>query len=350
MPPPDANRLVLREVNRLLFDRARNVLGSGRHGARFRSALQTEEGVELASLETYDHQESADHIDFSRVPVPWAMVPTALLNGDLHVRRYEATVEHEFVVVLDLSRSMAFPHAAVYAGTAAAGVDDLVAGKAGRLKLIAGAFLRAALESGFLARLVVVDEDGVRMGSVLRRPDLSAALLDPIDRHLSAAARRDGAGKARYDRAARDLMAHKGCFLFVGDFLDGAAAWPDPAARREAFRVLELFREWARRRPLGVVRVNDWGEVQPPHTVDRGARLDYPLGQLPKGAPVKRSWHRAEQDSEVHRRLAAQQAWEAVFVPALRSAARGFLAVHTRTEFGRIAEHARRMWSDLVGP
>jgi hypothetical protein len=356
---PAHNRRVLEEANRLLFQRARELLSQELRGARFRSAVQAEEGIEVAGLEPYNIQEPGERIDFTRLGVPWQLVPLALLNEQMLARRFEPTVENEFVLVLDVSRSMAFPLTCFYAGADVGRVtaERIAASKPGRLKLIAGAFLAAAVDSGFLARIVTFDGRGIRVGPPLRRPDLLTELFVPIDRHFCELAgqgsgKRETRAEAPYAQVALEMLRRKGIFLFVGDFLDAALAWQEPGQRPRWLRVLELFREWGRRRPLLAARVNHWYEICPPPSLGVGGRLRHPLGDRPDGlhriTPGRAAEPYDEPRKDALKRLQAQQEWEAVLVPILRSSCRGFLAVHSETRGPDLDRALRLMWSRLV--
>src|SRR5205823_2167491 len=95
------------------------------------------------------------------------------------------------------------------------------------------------------------------------------ALIDPIDRHLAERAVRPGLEEALYDQVALEMLRRKGVFLFVGDFQDAALGWLEAGRRPRCLRVLELFREWGRRRPLLVAR----GPRAAPDVVPTGGAL-----------------------------------------------------------------------------
>ena len=357
----EENRRALADANRLLLELARKLIGQELWGARFRAAVQAVEGIEVAGLEPYDVHESGERIDFARLSVPGDLLALAALNDQLLARRFEPTVDTAFYLVLDMTPSMAYPLTWLYAGAEVGAVSpgQIAWSKPGLTKLVAGAFLNAAAQSGFPIRLVTFDPAGKLKEVALRRPDLLSDLFEPIDQHFRRKPATPREEEARYEAVALEMMGRKGVFLFVGDFLDAAAAWPDRGRRARWLRVLNLFAEWGRRRPLLVARVNHYDEVRTVASLGTLTQLKHELGDFPVWAEkdqkkllkwrtgrVRRKYREAI--NKARGRLRNQQEWAAVLSPALRSSCRGFLTVDNKTQGPRLAREMGLLWARLV--
>jgi hypothetical protein len=352
---PAANRRLFARTNQVLLERLRNLVSLKLRGDRFRSAVQADEGVETAGLDVYDLEAPPDQIDLSRLAVPWSLLPLALVNQDVLARRYEATVENEFIAVLDLSRSMRYPLRRLYAGRELDHNDfgdpfeGVLGSKPSLLKQVAGALLRVAAASGFKTRVFTFGGRGIRDSGLLRRTD-PAALFEEIDGYFCAVTETPTVEPLLYDRVIAELLPRKGAVLFVGDFMDAVYQWDDPAARRRWAHTVGLFAEWGRRRPLLVARVTHPDEMRRPETLERTLwmprsgrdRCDLRV----EDAADETGWDEArEKRSTGMIRLRRQQAWTDFLEPALRRHCRGFAPVG-RTP--NLARDLQRLWVQLA--
>jgi hypothetical protein len=349
------NRRLFARANQVLLEQVRSVFSLKLRGDRFRSAVQAEEGVEVAGLDVYDLEAPPEQMDLSRLAVPWALLPLALVNQDVLARRYEATVENEFIAVLDLSRSMRYPLRRLYAGQPldhndfADPLQGVLTAKPSLLKVTAGALLRVAAASGFRTRVVTFGGRGIRDSGPLRRAD-PAALFEEIDQAFAAVTAAPTVEPHLYDRVLAQLWSRKGVFLFVGDFLDAVPTWDDPAARRRWADTLGMFAEFGRRRPFLSVRVVHPDDARRPETLER-------TGWMPRSGRDRcdirvedeadeSGWDDVREDRKAGvKRLRRQQSWAAVLEPALRRSCRGFVTVgHTRD----MARDLQGLWDRLA--
>jgi len=356
-----SNRDILAKVNRILMRNASRVMSPEMRGQAFRTAVQAEEAMEVAGLDVYDLSEPAQHIDQARLKVPWRLLPMALANEDVPIRRFERRVEHEFILVLDLSRSMRYPLRKLYAAREEMDLPEqtILLGKPSLLKLVAGVFLNAAMESGFMIRLVMFGQNRINEGERLRpRPGLVSTVFEQIDQWLFRISDRPQKEAPLYDAVVERLARRKGAFLFVGDFIDAVFDWEDLARRQAWFRTLGLFRQWGHHRPILIARVNHSEEVgrrplgesyasqqRPNECCDRCDRQEEREEEDPD-FPPKRTY---EDTKHYRARLQRQLAWEQVLSRTLRSCSRGFLSVSDRTSEALFVRSMHRMWLRLLG-
>lgn len=362
----ERNREILDEVNRLLMERARDILSYKVRGERFRAVVHADEAMEVDGLRPYAFEDPPEHIDLARLPVQLKHLPWALCNEDVLAKTFQRTVENEFVIVLDLSRSMRYPLCKLYdklydGGRITPKEEQIVrSGKPSLLKLVAGAFLDAAAESGFITRIVTFGYHGIEEGQPLRRrPDLMRDLFEDVDRRFcEITATRCAHESSQYEKVVRQLMSRKGVFLFVGDFMDAVFDWPIPAERQRWLRVLGLFRQWGLQRRLLVARINHSEEVRRPLFGARSSlprvmedRCDIQVETAkecdkPGLAPYK---DKNESVANAVQRLERQRAWEGRLSAVLRSCCRGYLAVDNR-DFDHGLDHKlNQMWNVLFG-
>lgn len=357
------NRKMLNRVNRLLLRRIQEFLSHKLRGHRFRAVTRAEEALEVVGLDAYDLQESPTHIDYSRLRVPPEHLALAILNEDVPVKRFERSVENEFILLLDVSRSMRYPLRRVY-GNLPLGGDvplpdaDVEWGKPSLIKMVAGALLNNAIESGFKARIVMFGQGRIDEGELLRgRPSLSTVLFNRLDRHFLRVTRYPEPEEPLLEELVTRLAHRQGVFLLVSDFVDAAFDWDNHAKKLKWFHLLGLLRDWASRRPVLVARVNHQWEVRDP------ARVPFPVGgQVPNpwwdrcDVQIEADAYTDESDFDKREesvkdaidRLRRQRAWTAVLHPALRSCCRGFLAVDSTSGLPGLSREIHRMWTRLL--
>lgn len=361
------NIQTLRRMNRVLLRQIRNLASRQTRGQRFRSTLQAVEAVEPAGLEVYNIGDPVRHVDLSRLKAPPEDILWSILNGDVLVRRFERTVEQEFVLVLDLSRSMRYPMRQFYAGlelnVKRIGPDwkeQILRTKPSLLKLIAGCFTLAAFNSGFFVRVVTFGQGKIKEGGRLRaRPGVVAEMLDDIDRHFFETTAHEHSEESLYRDVIRRMERRKGVFLFVGDFMDAVHDWDPPPStgrpsrKRQWLQILSLFRDWATRRKILVARINHYEEVGPPASIRAGERpnpWEDRCDERAEGKPcsMQEMLDYREPAGTCRDRLRRQQEWDRRLWSTLRSCCRGYLLVHNETSWRELVRALHRMWLPIV--
>jgi len=352
------NREIVRRINKRLLRRA--VLLSRRmQGQRFRSAVQAQEAMEVAGLKVYDPCQPTHLIDFSRLNVHPKHLAGAMANDELLVKRFERVVENEFVILIDMSRSMRYPLRRLYGGELLGELDSEIEwAKPSLIKLVAGTFMNAAAGSGFRVRVVMFGQDRIDEGRALRRrPDLMGDLLEPIDARFFALAREPVIETPMLPAVIERVAKWKGVFLLISDFVDPVFDWEDRGKRAGWFKVLDLMKDWGARRPLLVARINQDVELRPPPDPS-AAQLRNPFedrcdvqiegGKYDKDSSEAGFEGKRESMVRAIERCRKQREWTAALSRVLRSCCRGVLAVDNAVDERRLSREIHHMWSRLT--
>ena len=353
-----ANRELQQKVNRRLKRRILSFLSQMVRRADFRRVMQAEEAMEVAGLEAFSLDEPAHHMDLTRLRTPIERLSLAILNDEVLARRFEPTVESEFVALLDLSRSMRYPLGRLYGGleTREQTGAQIESGKPSLLKLIAGTFLAEALQSGFTVRLVTFGPEGIDEGPRLRRgADVVEDLFRLVDKRMSNSPPQRQPDVRQYEEVLLRVSRWKGAFLFAGDFLGPVYQRDDDVCRRRWLRLLRLYQQWAFQRPVVTVRINHQEEVRSPLLqLEGGIRPNilwrdqcHMRTEGRKDEPA-RFEDTQENQGECIERLTRQRRWEATMAPALRACCRGYLNVTNLTRPAALEQDMLRAWARLV--
>jgi hypothetical protein len=116
----------------------------------FRSLFRVERALEAAESDVFDLDTDPDRLDVQRMdPAQWLYFPYFLIGQDLPARRYAAYNEYDFVLVLDVSRSM----------TSGSGEPKTwMRHTFYRLKFLAYSLLLSAGREGYKCRLILYDQ------------------------------------------------------------------------------------------------------------------------------------------------------------------------------------------------
>ena len=182
----------------------------------FSSMLYVERSSEVAEPGLFDPSTEPSRLETRRrSPRHWMNFDLALLNEDLLARRYIRELEYEFVLVLDISRSMTNGWLeAVRDGKARAHVCFLI-------KYIAYALLSSALSEGFACRVVFLDQGSVLVKTAREDETFPFAVIAQID-ELIAERPNPPEPLWLWDSVLRDLAVSSDQMLVavVSDFLD----------------------------------------------------------------------------------------------------------------------------------
>lgn len=146
----------------------------------FASLFHVERSCELAEPELFDLVTAPDRLETRRMGAAhWLHFTEFLLNEELLARRFVAEQEYEFVLVLDVSRSLT-----------EGWFEALDAGAWGqhpcyRLKYLAYALLMSAFREGFKCRVVLWDQGTTQEWEAKDDETFAFAVLERMDEHLA---------------------------------------------------------------------------------------------------------------------------------------------------------------------
>ncbi len=213
----EANRAALRLANDEIALYAGELANHFLAGC-FPTMMYVERSSEIAEPGPFDLGMEPERLETRRMTARhWRRFDLALINGDLLARRYVRELEYEFVLVLDVSRSLTGGWlASVAAGRWRAQVCY-------RLKYLACALLNSAVAQDFACRVIFVDQG--RTSELAARDDeaLSFAVLEQVDELI--ALRTDPPEQLwMMDGVLRELAESPANLLVavVSDFLDPA--------------------------------------------------------------------------------------------------------------------------------
>jgi hypothetical protein len=217
----------------------------------FLSLFHVERSCELAEPELFSVDTAPNRLETRRMSAAhWLYFTQSLLNEELLARRSVAEQEYEFVLILDVSRSLT-----------AGWFDALAHGSweqhpCYRLKYLAYALLVSAFREGFKCRVVVFDQGGARQWEAKDDETFAFAVLERIDELILER----GAASDRlwpWEATLQDLIDTPNQLLacVVSDFLDAVQGHVD----QEEF--LSLFTELRYANRLVVLQVNHRRDV-----------------------------------------------------------------------------------------
>jgi hypothetical protein len=278
----------------------------GRLPGPFLSQRPAARGMEPAPPRLFQPDDEPDRIDMGRIGPAFAANPAwAALNGELRSRHSTSYLESEFIVVIDLSRSLL---SGCRLDVADQSLDPKAssAGKLGALYFGVAAFLAVAESAGFVLRAVYAQGNRAHQDRSRTPRDFRARVLAAMSDHLGRTARTAladpsstepfslAAGLAtvrsvgvrsviavisdfldplgqderppkspKYTHALADLMARHDVLL-VDVASPDDLKFPEPGLFNRESRRLDS-REWARHlewgtepRPLSRAEVRDW--------------------------------------------------------------------------------------------
>lgn len=354
----ESNRKLLHQLNRRMLKRARDLLSVKMTGERFRSTLHADEGLEMSGLEAFDLGQSAEHIDFGRLQVPWRWLVPAIINQNVVVRRFERQPEQDFFLILDLSQSMRYPLRQLYANELTEfSWRTLLTSKPALMKLVAGAFLNSALESGFRVRLIHFNGLGIVESPPWQRGRHSVMdLFRRVDVEFERLTQQTPQVPTQDFKLLTSLASRPGVFVFIGDFQDALAEWGDSEGRRRWRHYLAQFEDWALRRSVSVVRINHRHELAPITNHQYGQwdpRNESPGDFWTDDCDVdveQRSFVEPQMQQAEVNRLESQADWTQLLERTMRRCCRGYAALHDQDSDRDLTRHLISIWSELVEP
>ncbi len=211
----EANRAALRLAN----DEIALYAGELAHhflAGCFPTMMYVERSSEVAEPGPFDLNMEPERLETRRMTARhWRRFDLALISGDLLARRYVRELEYEFVLVLDISRSLT----GSWLESVAAG--NWRADVCYRLKYLACALLNSAVAQDFACRVVFADQG--RTSELSARDDeaVSFAVLEQLD-ELIALRPDPPEGLWLMEGVLQDLASSPSNLLVavVSDFLD----------------------------------------------------------------------------------------------------------------------------------
>jgi hypothetical protein len=217
----------------------------------FLSLFHVERSCELAEPELFSVDTAPSRLETRRMSAAhWLYFTQSLLNEELLARRSVAEQEYEFVLVLDVSRSLT----AGWFDALARGVWEQH--PCYRLKYLAYALLVSAFREGFKCRVVVFDQGGTQQWEAKDDETFAFAVLERID-ELILERRAAHERLWPWEATLQDLIDTPNQLLacVVSDFLDPVQGHVD----EEEF--LSLFTELRYANRLVLLQVNHRRDV-----------------------------------------------------------------------------------------
>ena len=145
----------------------------------FKSLFYLEQSCELSEPELFDINTLSERLETRRMTAShWLNFPLALANEDLLARRFVAEQEYEFVLLLDLSRSMT--------GSWFMNLNDGTwrQDPCYRMKYTAYALLNSAFLEDFSCRVIFIDQGSLQEWSSKGDDTFAFTILERIDEHI----------------------------------------------------------------------------------------------------------------------------------------------------------------------
>jgi len=226
----------------------------------FSSAMYVERSSEVAEPGLFDISTEPDRLETRRMSGRhWLRFDISLLNEELLARRYVRELEYEFVLVLDISRSLT-----------AGWFDALRAGRwrdhtAFRIKYLAYALLNSAIQEGFACRVLFMDQGRVEVRTAREDESFAFAVIEIIDELI---AERDDPPEPlwMWESVLRDLAVSSDQMLVavVSDFLD-----PVQEQGIDEDQMLGSLSRLRFTKRLMALQVNNEQDVQDDHPISR---------------------------------------------------------------------------------
>lgn len=231
----------------------------------FSSMMHVERSSEVAEPGLFDQSTEPARLETRRMSVRhWQEFSLSLINDELLARRYVRELDYEFVLVLDISRSLT----AGWGGAVAEGHASWVRHTAFRIKYLAYALLNSALQEGFACRVIFVDQGRVQTRTAREDESFPFAVIELVDELV-----KDRPGSPEpywmWESVLRELAQAPEQMLVavVSDFLDACHGH----GIDETVMLASLSRLRHSKR-LMVLQVNNEQDVQDAHPVTRSLR------------------------------------------------------------------------------
>jgi len=226
----------------------------------FSSSQYVERSSEIAEPGPFDIGTEPDRLETRRMSARhWLRFDLSLLNQELLARRYVRELEYEFVLVLDISRSLT-----------EGWFDALSAGRwrdhsAFCVKYLAYALLNSAMLEGFACRVVFMDQGRVEVRTAREDESFAFAVLEIMD-ELVADRDQEREPVWMWENVLRELAVSSEQMLVavISDFLD-----PVQGHGIDEDLMLGSLSRLRFNKRLMVLQVNNERDVQDDHLVQR---------------------------------------------------------------------------------
>lgn len=269
---PDARKL---EANRTAASEANNevALYAGEFAQHFMagsfsSMMYVERSSEVAEPGLFDLSTEPARLESRRMSARhWLQFDFALLNDELLARRYVRELEYEFVLVLDISRSLTEG----WFEAVDEGAEQWKKHTCYRLKYLAYALLNSALREGFACRVVFLDQGQSHVRTAREDESFPFAVIELMDELIAERPKPPEELEQiwMWDSVLRELAQSSDQMLVavISDFLDPVQGQGiDEPAMLAALSRLRYTKR------LMVLQVNNERDVQDAHPVTHSLR------------------------------------------------------------------------------
>jgi hypothetical protein len=269
----EINKDIIRAINREVSLKAKK-FSDQLLSSVFRAIFRVEQALEFAEPEVFQLEHDPERIAWSRLDsYKLRNLSIAIANEEVCANRYQTFTEYDFVVLVDVSRSMMLDWWAIYDAPNAGSVPQakLFKSKLYFLKYILLSFLHAAQKNKFNCWVKFFGRNRVVTYSSRDDSHLEESILSHIDLHFKSLAKSDKGETPMLPEALQEVLDHKKrCIvLLISDFMDGARLFDNKGLGHAKLGLPDFvpyLAEIAYRHKMLVFRINDAREKIPSET------------------------------------------------------------------------------------
>ncbi|HHT9126403.1 MAG TPA: hypothetical protein ACFYD6_11385 [Candidatus Brocadiia bacterium] len=276
------NRDLLRRMNRQISLRATQFANTLLSGV-FRAIFRIEKAYESAEPETFQLDDDPERIVWSRLnDYQLSHLAISIANEDVVARRFQLFTEYDFVLVIDVSRSMLVNCWSIYGGRPHSdqtremeeSLESLRKTKIYMMKYASASFLHAARNNKFTSWVTLLGGDRIQEFNSRDNYNLEEFILHRLDEHFGRLVDSGQTEKPMLDKALQQIARKKRrcIILCISDFMDcvefatekkviGKKIRRQTPPRLSLQDVLLPLGELANQHRILVLFINDWAEL-----------------------------------------------------------------------------------------
>lgn len=282
------NEEAISQLNHNILLQAHDFAGNFLSG-NFHSLYRIEKSYEFAEPEVYQPEHNPDQILWSKTDLTWlTRLPMAIANEELLIARYQQYTEYDFIIIADVSQSMASDWWPTYGAKISSKSIHLPRSKnlfgdqtkLFYLKLLLVSFLNAAFKNGFDSSVYLFGDNSVREISSSQQTNFAESSLLEVDEHFFNAAKSNKSEKSQLLKALEQVLLNhhqNSIILLLSDFRDTLQHINEEVPQEDSSDLYSLLGELNEKHNLITVQINDLEELSPQK---EGALLDTRLSPI----------------------------------------------------------------------